>query len=80
MENNIRCLCGHGESCYYCSSSTAPEARAKDKQITELQEVLRKISATALDTMCENGVPGKVLMGLRWIRKQVANALGEADD
>jgi hypothetical protein len=76
----IRCLCGHGESCWYCSSLTAPEARAKDKQIEELQEALRKISATALDTMGEAGVPSKALMGLRWIRKQVANALGEVDD
>lgn len=62
----ISCLCGHGESCQYCSFIAPP---TKDKRVDELEEVLRKISATALDTM-----------GLRWIRKQVSNALGEADD
>lgn len=73
----ISCLCGHGESCQYCSFIAPP---TKDKRVDELEEVLRKISATALDTMGEAGVPGKALMGLRWIRKQVSNALGEADD
>lgn len=73
----IRCLCGHGESCQYCNSTAS---HAKDKRVDELEEVLRKISATALDTMGEAGVPAKALMGLRWIRKQVSNALGEIDD
>lgn len=71
------CLCGHGESCEYCDTTKQPRP---NKRIKELEKTLREIDQSIEEAMGETFIGAKALLSLRWARKLIARALGEADD